>query len=63
MYESSLNDLGYPSWIAQDPDRKFVLDEITDETVALLEKAQKTEQLNPGVRLRVVDKGPIEDDE
>lgn len=39
-YESSLNRLGIPSWVARDPDRRFVVDEIVDQSLAVLEEAQ-----------------------
>jgi hypothetical protein len=61
MYEGSLGEHGLPTWIAQDPHRKFVIDEIEDEAQAVLDAARK-DNLNPGVQLRIVDAGPLDDE-
>lgn len=40
VYERSLNAVGIPSWIAQDPEREWVPDEVVDGAMAALEKHQ-----------------------
>lgn len=41
MYERSLNEHGFPSWIAQDADQKFAPDEYTDHAAAAYEANQE----------------------
>jgi len=60
-YEGSIGDHGLPTWIAQDPHRKLMIDELTDEASALLENAQKDAQPAPGLRFRVIDGGLLDD--
>lgn len=65
MYEQSLNRHGIPSWLAQDPDRQFMVDEVNDLAEAVFEEAdvegRKGGGLGYGVRLVVLDKGPKPD--
>lgn len=65
LYEDSLNAAGLPPHIAQDPDRKFVLDEQHDHAMAVLEREQQREdhKPEPGVRLTVLPQGFLTDDE
>lgn len=64
-YEESLNPIGIPAHIARDKGRKFVIDEIYDGSLAVLDEAQeearKGEGLGHGVRLTVVDQGVRKD--
>lgn len=59
VYEDSLNPMGIPSWIARDPERSWVPDEIVDGSLAVLEEARdemsKGQGKNYGVRLVVVE--------
>ncbi|GAA1992934.1 hypothetical protein GCM10009718_33320 [Isoptericola halotolerans] len=61
--EQSLNAHGIPSWVAQDPDRIFDVDEVVDHAAALVEDTQAEYASNPtadthGLRITVQDKGP-----
>lgn len=63
VYEASLNSQGIPAWVAQDPERRWTIDEIVDESMAVLEEAQdgygkKGTPKQPGLRLVVVEKPP-----
>jgi hypothetical protein len=63
-YEASLNPLGIPAHIARDPNRRFGLDEVVDQSMAVLEEAQDEYaapggQKQHGLRLVVIDEGPI----
>lgn len=59
VYEQSLNDVGLPSWIARDPARRFVIDEVVDGSLAALDEGRdemsKGGGKNYGVRLVVVE--------
>lgn len=68
VYETSLNPVGLPPHIARDRDRRFTVDEVVDQSMATLEEAQaeyrsspdgKPRPPTPGLRLVVVDEGPI----
>ena len=60
-YEESLNPVGLPPHVAQDPDRVFEVDEREDQAMKALEVAQEEYQrggnATPGLRLVVVDRG------
>lgn len=65
-YEASLNPIGLPPHIARDPNRRFGLDEVVDQSMALLEETQAEYQRADGerqygLRLIVKDEGPIPD--
>jgi hypothetical protein len=58
-YERSLNSLGMPDWIALDPEREWVIDEVgIDKAAAVLEEAheeyRKGQSQAKGLRLAVV---------
>lgn len=59
--EQSLNAHGIPAWIAQDPERKFAVDEVVDQAAAVLEEVQEEYQRGQndqkGLRLVLVDQG------
>ena len=59
-YEGSLNEVGVPSWVARDPGREWVLDEVVDLTMAALEEGRdemsRSEVPQRGVRLTVVER-------
>jgi hypothetical protein len=61
FYEQSLNSAGVPSWIAQDPERKFAVDEVVDFALETLESTQEDYQRGgtnqKGLRLVLVDQG------
>jgi hypothetical protein len=64
VYESSLNPLGMPPHIAQDPHRRFGLDAVTDHSMALLEQTQEeyrsgTGKPQHGLRLIVTEGVPL----
>lgn len=59
-YEASLNQQGIPSWIAQDTDRVWDVDEVIDNVASALGRAQKeyqgNEHVDPGLRLVPIEK-------
>lgn len=56
--DASLNGVGLPPWVARDSDRRFVVDEVMDYAMGVLEQAQKDEKNPaPGMRLVVLDQG------
>lgn len=61
-YESSLNQVGLPSWIARDEDRRFVVDELMDHSLATYEQAveeyERGKSDTKGLQLVVLDEGP-----
>lgn len=58
VHDDSLNELGIPSWIARDPQRSWMLDEVNDLAMAELEAGREEmgggKGKNFGVRLTVV---------
>lgn len=58
IYERSLNELGYPEWLARDPEQRFAPDEFIDYAAAAAEdykasvESSKT-KLEPGTRIVV----------
>jgi hypothetical protein len=64
LHEDGLNQIGIPAHIARDPNRRFGIDEVTDQSMALLEQT-KAEYAKPGatpqfgLRIVVTDEGPI----
>ncbi len=61
VYEDSLNAQGIPWHIASDPERVFDYDERYDRAAAVYETAMKEYQdgnnVEPGMRLVIIDKG------
>lgn len=57
--QDALNLVGVPSWIARDPERHFVVDEVVDGALAVLDEAQDEMShgggKNYGVRLTVIE--------
>lgn len=60
-YEKGLTSDGLPWYVASDPEREFVLDELVDEAAAVREEAEaeyrKGNNVSPGMRLVVLDRG------
>jgi len=60
VYDAALNAQGIPSWIAQDPDRQWTVDEVVDNAAAALDAAreeyERGQGKNHGLRLVVVEK-------
>jgi hypothetical protein len=57
-YEASLNEVGIPSWIAQDPeiDGWYEVEEYEDYVAAALDRwRQESKEPAPGMRARVLD--------
>jgi len=64
VYDGSIGEHGLPSHIAQDANRRFVVEELWDEAANVLAKEQEKMQQSkpePGTRLIVVDKGEYDD--
>lgn len=64
IYEGGLNPVGLPPHIARDKDRRFNVEEVIDQAMATLEETQAEYRVGdakptPGLRLVVVDNGPI----
>ena len=61
FYEQQLGPHGIPSWLAQNPERVFEIDEVVDGAQAALDEAQEEYQRGGGpghgVQLVVVDQG------
>lgn len=59
VHDQSLNEAGIPSWLARDPERRFVVDEVVDGALAVLDEARdemgRGGGKNYGVRLVVVE--------
>lgn len=57
--QDALNTVGIPSWVARDPERHFMVDEVVDGALAVLDEAQREMSKaggdNDGVRLVVVE--------
>lgn len=60
-YEQSLGSHGFPSWIAEDPERVFEIDEKVDHAQAALDEAreeyQRGDNVAPGLQLVLIDQG------
>ena len=64
-FDRTLTESGLPWHIATDPNRKFGLEEHQDNAAALLETERKKREGRPdapGLRVSVVDLGPLPDD-
>lgn len=65
-HQDSLNGIGIPTWIAQDPTREFVVDEVVDGAMAALDEAReeygRSEGKNYGLQLLVVEKAQQPDE-
>jgi hypothetical protein len=62
-YEASLDEHGFPSWIARDSEQKFAPDEFIDHAAAAFEANQKAvrkagNEPSPGTRVIVKHMGP-----
>lgn len=61
FYESQLGPHGHPSWISQDPERQFAVDEVVDQAQAALDEAHEEygcgKGPGKGVHLIVIDQG------
>lgn len=61
MYEASLNEHGIPRHLAEDPERRFAVDEVVDHAAAAMEEAREEykrgDNVSHGLRLVVVDQG------
>lgn len=62
FYEEALGSHGIPTWLSQDPERVFEVDEVVDHAAAALDEAREEYERgkgsNHGLRLIVVDRGP-----